>query len=239
MFRIHHPPEGQTAPGANEFVIEAFNVGAGPALDARVSYTGPFNFTEPKDFVQPLAIATGDNPGFTFKLDEDSPFRDHSNSLKWPRTSEDAELIRESKALQDVPAALLKGSPENERRGVVGRELLIRSNRYFADLTAHFAEQQVIGQIRAEYRDLSGATHEPTSDLLVINPESRLAVERKAAQLAELPESHLGAFRQYWPALRLGPLSVTSTPALPGIGEAPTEAAPVRAGSCVEDQRRR
>ena len=202
-FRIH-PPDGETAPHEMEFVIEVFNVGAGSALDARVSYTGPFNFGEPTGYVQPCTIAAGEAATFSFKLDEESPMLDRSDPLKWPRTEEDAELIRESKALETVLAARLQGSPENERRGVVNRERLIRSNRYFADLTAHLAEQRDIGQIRADYRDLAGTVHVSTADLVIINPESRRAVEQKAAELAELPESHLGAFRPYWPGLMLG-----------------------------------
>ncbi len=213
-FRIH-PPEGGSAPDASEFVTEAFNVGAGPALDARVFYTGPFNFAEPTDYVQPCTIAAGEAATFTFKLDKDSPWQDQSDPLKWPRTEEDAELEQESHALRNAPAALLQDSPENKRRGEVHRKLQIRSNRYFADLTARIAERHDIGQIRAEYRDLSGAAHESTADLLVINPQSRRAVEQKADQLGELPESP--SFHPYWPDLMLGRLSVDPTPALPDL----------------------
>jgi hypothetical protein len=221
-----HPSEGQTATGANEFVIESFNVGAGPALDARVSYTGLFNFAEPKYYVQPCTIAAGEAATFTFKIDKDSPMRDSSDPLKWPRTPEDAELIRESNALRDVPAALLKGSPENERRGVVGRERQHRSNQYYAGLTGRIAEQRDIGQIRADYRDLSGAVHVSTAALVVINPESRRAVEQKADELAELSGHDIWSFSPYWPDLMLGPLSVASPPTSPGNEDGATEAAP-------------
>jgi hypothetical protein len=95
-----HPPENQQAPDVHHFVIEVFNAGAGPALDARVIYSGPFKFAEPTDYVQPLAIARDEGPAFSFKLEKESPMLDPNDSLRWPRTEEDAALEEEVNALE-------------------------------------------------------------------------------------------------------------------------------------------
>jgi hypothetical protein len=222
-FRIH-PPDGHKTPDARELVIEALNVGAGPALDTRVVYSGPFNYAEPTDYVQPLAIAASEAPMFTFKLDHDSPMLDKLDLLKWPRTAEIVALQEEGAKLEGARVWKDwkdKNSPDAQRLRDIRQDLKIKSNDYDTDLIARVVEQHVIGQVRAEYLDLSGTAHVSSADLLATKPE----VSHHIAE-SHMPDPEIWGFRPHWPEIKLGSLSVRPVPLQPRSSEGATEAAP-------------
>jgi hypothetical protein len=168
VFRVWSTSDVGRRPAVDAFRIEVINVGAGPALETVVHVNGPPLRYQVKSFpLQPAVITPAEPVPFEFLLDEDAPFVDESESLRW---TPDEELERQIAAHESTMRMTQPNSDEYNRLKTARRQHRHGFHRAVADRVAGLPR---VGSVQIDYVDLAGTPYRSTAPLLVQERDER------------------------------------------------------------------
>jgi hypothetical protein len=169
VFRLQ-PCERQAFPDVHQFVIEALNVGAGPALEMFLSVDGPpLRYDYLMSRPQPVAIAQSELTRFEFVLDVDRPFSDDSEPMRWmPDPTLERQIVAAwAQATSIGTMTYDEGVEAQEKYDALQEKQRRAQSTFHQNVADRVSGMTGVGVVRADYRDLAGAHHRSSASLLV------------------------------------------------------------------------